>query len=96
MNAEAECTLRHGMATEQIIFLSILAGTLAMFMSERILIDVAAMVTLLALAFTGILTPAEALECFDAGHGRLATAVRAMAPVAGMPPKIGEARLAIP
>jgi len=52
------------MATEQIIFLLILAATLAMFVSERIRIDVAAMVTLLALAFTGILTPGEALAGF--------------------------------
>ena len=45
------------MNIEQIVFLAILAGTLALFVSERIRIDVAAMMTLLALALTGILTP---------------------------------------
>ena len=35
-----------------------------LFISERVRIDVAAMLTLLALAFTGILTPAEALSGF--------------------------------
>src|SRR5262245_18667291 len=52
------------MNLEQVVFLAILAGTLALFISERIRIDVAAMLTLLALAFTGILTPAEALAGF--------------------------------
>src|SRR5687767_14211588 len=49
------------MTSQQGIFLLILAGTLALFISERVRIDVAAMLTLLALAFTGILTPSEAL-----------------------------------
>jgi di/tricarboxylate transporter len=52
------------MNVEQVVFLAILAGTLALFVSERIRIDVAAMITLLALSFTGILTPAEALAGF--------------------------------
>lgn len=52
------------MATQQIVFLLILAGTLALFVSERVRIDIAAMMTLLALAFTGILTPTEALSGF--------------------------------
>jgi di/tricarboxylate transporter len=49
----------------QILFLVILAGTLALFMSERVRIDVAAMMTVLALALTGILTPNEALSGFS-------------------------------
>jgi di/tricarboxylate transporter len=53
------------MSSEQGIFLLILAATLALFVSERVRIDVAAMLTLLALAFTGILTPAEALAGFS-------------------------------
>jgi di/tricarboxylate transporter len=53
------------MTSEQGIFLLILAGTLALFISERIRIDVAAMLTLLALAFTGILTPSQALAGFS-------------------------------
>jgi di/tricarboxylate transporter len=53
------------MTSAQVIFALILAGTLALFISERVRIDVAAMLTLLALAFTGILTPAEALAGFS-------------------------------
>src|SRR5262245_57560391 len=53
------------MSLEQIVFLAILAGTLLLFISERIRIDVAAMLTLLALALTGILTPEEALAGFS-------------------------------
>jgi len=52
------------MSFEQVVFLAILAGTLALFISERVRIDVAAMMTLLALALTGILTPEEALAGF--------------------------------
>lgn len=52
------------MTSEQIIFLLIVAGTLTLFISERVRIDVAAMLTLLALAATGVLTPAEALSGF--------------------------------
>ena len=52
------------MTPEQIIFLLIVAVTLALFISERIRIDIAAMLTLLALAATGILTPVEALSGF--------------------------------
>ena len=53
------------MPTPQILFLLILAGTLALFVTERVRIDVAAMMTVLALALTGILTPAEALAGFS-------------------------------
>jgi di/tricarboxylate transporter len=53
------------MDSQQLVFLAILAGTLALFITERVRIDVAAMMTLLALAFTGILTPAEALAGFS-------------------------------
>ncbi|MGH8130135.1 MAG: SLC13 family permease [Steroidobacteraceae bacterium] len=52
------------MTTEQIVFLLIVAGTLALFISARVRVDVAAMLTLLTLAITGILTPAEALSGF--------------------------------
>jgi di/tricarboxylate transporter len=52
------------MTAEQIVFLLIVAVTLALFISERLRIDVAAMLTMLALAATGILTPAEALSGF--------------------------------
>jgi di/tricarboxylate transporter len=53
------------MSLEQVVFLAILAGTLLLFISERVRIDVAAMMTLLALALTGILTPEEALAGFS-------------------------------
>lgn len=53
------------MSAEQIIFLLIVFITLTLFISERVRIDVAAMLTLLALAVTGILTPAEALSGFS-------------------------------
>ena len=53
------------MPAQQIVFLLILAATLAMFVSERVRIDVAAMITLLSLSFSGILTPAEALAGFS-------------------------------
>ncbi len=49
---------------QQIIFLVILASALVLFISERVRVDIAAMLTLLALAFTGILTPDEALAGF--------------------------------
>jgi di/tricarboxylate transporter len=52
------------MSLDQVVFLAILAGTLVLFISERVRIDVAAMLTLLALALTGILTPEEALAGF--------------------------------
>ena len=52
------------MTPEQIIFVLIVFVTLILFISERIRMDVAAMLTLLALAATGILTPREALSGF--------------------------------
>jgi di/tricarboxylate transporter len=52
------------MTTEQYIFTAIVAVTLILFISERIRMDVAAMLTLLALAATGVLTPKEALSGF--------------------------------
>ena len=44
---------------QQVIFLAIVAVTLILFISEKIRIDIAAMLTLLALAATGILTQAK-------------------------------------
>lgn len=52
------------MASQQIVFLLIVAITLMLFIGERVRIDVAAMLTLLALAITGILTPTQALSGF--------------------------------
>ncbi len=53
------------MTPQQVIFLLIVAITLVLFISERVRIDVAAMLTLLALAATGIVTPVEALSGFS-------------------------------
>jgi di/tricarboxylate transporter len=63
------------MAAPQILFLVILASALALFISERIRIDLAAMLTLLALAFTGILTPDEALKGFASEPAIIVAAV---------------------
>jgi hypothetical protein len=43
------------MALDQILFLLILAGGLYLFVSERVRIDVSAMLILLALVVTGVL-----------------------------------------
>jgi di/tricarboxylate transporter len=59
----------------QIEFLVILVGTLALFISERVRIDVAAMITLLALSLTGILTPSEALAGFSSEPAIIVAAV---------------------
>ncbi len=63
------------MPAEQIIFLLIVVITLTLFVSERVRIDVAAMLTLLALAATGILTPAEALSGFASEPAIIVAAV---------------------
>jgi di/tricarboxylate transporter len=63
------------MDAQQIVFLLILIGTLALFVSERIRIDVAAMLTVLALALTGILTPEEALSGFASEPAIIVAAV---------------------
>jgi di/tricarboxylate transporter len=66
------------MQNSQIVFLAILAGTLALFISERVRIDIAAMLALLALSFTGILTPAEALAGFSSEPAIIVAAVFVM------------------
>ncbi len=63
------------MESEQIVFLLIVAVTLMLFIGERIRIDVAAMLTLLALAVTGILTPAQALSGFASEPAIIVAAV---------------------
>jgi di/tricarboxylate transporter len=52
------------MTPEQIIFTLIVTVTLVLFISEKIRIDIAAMLTMLALAATGILSAKEALSGF--------------------------------
>lgn len=63
------------MTQQQIIFLLIVVITLALFISERVRIDVAAMLTLLALYATGILTPVEALSGFASEPAIIVAAV---------------------
>jgi di/tricarboxylate transporter len=60
---------------QQIVFLVILAGTLALLVGERVRIDLAAMLALLALAITGILTPVEALSGFASEPAIIVAAV---------------------
>ena len=53
------------MDPQQITFLVILGITLALFVSEKLRVDLVAMLALLALALTGILDPKEALSGFS-------------------------------
>jgi di/tricarboxylate transporter len=71
-------TDRVQLSSPQIIFLLILAGTLALFISERVRIDVAAMMAVLALSFTGILSPSEALSGFSSEPAIIVAAVFVM------------------
>ncbi|TWI05980.1 di/tricarboxylate transporter [Luteimonas cucumeris] len=52
------------MTPDQICFLLILAGALYLFVSERLRVDVTAMLTLLALVLTGVLDTGSALSGF--------------------------------
>src|SRR3546814_4214216 len=52
------------MALDQILFLLILAGGLYLFVSERVRIDVSAMLILLALVVTGVLDSDQPLSGF--------------------------------
>lgn len=52
------------MGAEQWVFIAILGGTLALFISEKLRVDLVAVLALLALAVTGILDPGEALSGF--------------------------------
>ena len=63
------------MTPEQLIFLAIVAVTLMLFISEKVRIDIAAMLTLLALAATGILTPKESLSGFSSEPAIIVAAV---------------------
>jgi di/tricarboxylate transporter len=63
------------MTPEQIIFTLIVFIALILFISGRMRIDVAAMLTTLALAATGILTPAEALSGFASEPAIIVAAV---------------------
>ncbi len=60
---------------QQVLFLVILAGTLYLFISERLRIDVTAMLTLLALVLTGVLDARQALSGFASEPAIIVAAV---------------------
>ncbi len=63
------------MDLQQTIFLVILAGALALFVSGKLRVDVTAMLTLLALVFTGILDGKQALAGFSSEPAIIVAAV---------------------
>ncbi|TNJ33325.1 SLC13 family permease [Arenimonas terrae] len=63
------------MDTQQILFLIILAGALVLFISEKLRVDVTAMLTLMALTLTGILDGKEALSGFSSEPAIIVAAV---------------------
>jgi di/tricarboxylate transporter len=63
------------MAYQQILFLLILAGGLYLFVSERLRVDVTAMLVLLALVLTGVLDADQALSGFASEPAIIVAAV---------------------
>ncbi len=63
------------MTFDQILYLLLLSGVLYLFVSERLRVDVTAMITLLALVMTGLLEPAEALAGFASEPAIIVAAV---------------------
>ncbi len=63
------------MELQQIAFLLILAGALYLFVSERMRVDVTAMLTLLALVITGVLDSKQALSGFASEPAIIVAAV---------------------
>jgi len=60
---------------QQILFLVILAVTLGLFVSEKLRVDLVAMLAMLALTLTGILNPREALSGFSSEPAIIVAAV---------------------
>lgn len=82
------------MNTPQWVFLAILAATLWQFVSGRFRIDAVAMLTLLALTITGILTPAEAFAGFSSEPAIIVASVFVISAglsATGVTERIGEA-----
>jgi di/tricarboxylate transporter len=71
------------MSFERIAFLTILIAALALFINGRLRIDVVAVLVLLALAATGVLTPAEALSGFASEPMIIVAAVFVLAAALG-------------
>ena len=63
------------MEPQQILFLVILTATLVLFVSEKLRVDVVAMLALLALTLTGILGPKDALAGFSSEPAIIVAAV---------------------
>jgi di/tricarboxylate transporter len=63
------------MALQQILFLLILAGALYLFVSERVRVDVTAMLVLLALVLSRVLKPDQALSGFASEPAIIVAAV---------------------
>jgi di/tricarboxylate transporter len=63
------------LAFEQTVFLLILAGALYLFVSERLRVDVTAMLVLMALVATGVLDAAQALSGFASEPAIIVAAV---------------------
>jgi di/tricarboxylate transporter len=63
------------MTLDQILFLLILCGGLYLFVSERLRVDVTAMLLLLALVLTGVLDPGQALSGFASEPAIIVAAV---------------------
>jgi len=63
------------MEPQQIIFLIVLSGTLILLISEKLRVDVTAMLTLLALVMTGILDGKQALSGFSSEPAIIVAAV---------------------
>ncbi|MEO7385312.1 MAG: SLC13 family permease [Gammaproteobacteria bacterium] len=66
------------METQQVVFLLILGAGLVLFITERFRVDVTAMLVLVALALTGILTAGEALSGFSSEPAIIVAAVFVM------------------
>ncbi|UHQ24592.1 SLC13 family permease [Lysobacter sp. 5GHs7-4] len=63
------------MEPQQIVFLLILAAALALFISEKLRVDLVAMLAMLALTLTGVLSPKEALSGFASEPAIIVAAV---------------------
>ena len=82
------------MDTQQLIFLIILAGALALFVSEKLRVDVTALLTLLALVVTGLLDGKQALSGFSSEPAIIVAAVFVLSAglsATGITDRIGQA-----
>ena len=70
-----DIAILNDMSIEQVTFLVILAGALYLFVTERLRVDVTAMLTLLALVVTGILDSKKALSGFASEPAIIVAAV---------------------